>query len=230
MVKARFVAAFFGHKPGKAVFVGLYEVCGSHPMPRASIDKMPAQKELFKHGMNYGLPYGGQGIQLLFDLQPVDDLAKWGGKLIVNWPPPEIAFSRWASQNRFPVEAILDESILHGAIPDWRKLVFSWDELQVIPKEWRDVLAASRGVYFILDVSDGKGYVGMAENILERWLGYAKTGHGGNKLLRKRKPRNLLFTILERVSPDMEVRDLNERERTWKIRLHTFKYGLNDNL
>jgi hypothetical protein len=103
----------------------------------------------------------------------------------------------------------------------------------VLPTRWRSALAHWRGIYFIFDVSDAKGYVGAAyghDNILGRWLAYAATGHGGNSLLRQRDPRHFRFTILQRVSPDMEDDDVIRLEATWKERLHTRPpYGLNDN-
>lgn len=61
-------------------------------------------------------------------------------------------------------------------------------------------------------------------------IGYAATGHGGNRLLRKRDPRNFRFTILQRVSPDMEPTEVIQLESSWKERLHTrAPFGLNDN-
>ena len=67
-------------------------------------------------------------------------------------------------------------------------------------------------------------------NILGRWLNYAASGHGGNVLLRQRDPKTLRFTILQRVSPDMDAGDVIRLEGTWKERLHTRSpFGLNDN-
>ncbi len=228
MQKASFVASFIGHEAGKAIFIGLYQIRGFRQITRAALDKVPAQRELLKYGMDTG----DRKVQLLFDLAQIEPYADWKGKLIVRWPPPERSWSRWAANNHFEVDAILEESILHARMPDWRELVLSWDELHVIPRKWREFLEASRGIYYILDVTDGKGYVGSAygiDNILGRWLNYAKTGHGGNKLLRKRKARNLRFSILERVSPDLEVAEIIKRENTWKIRLQTRQFGLNEN-
>ena len=69
-----------------------------------------------------------------------------------------------------------------------------------------------------------------AENLLGRWLNYAASGHGGNRLLRQRDPQHFRFTILERVSPDMYAEDVIRLESTWKERLHTrAPHGLNDN-
>ena len=90
-----------------------------------------------------------------------------------------------------------------------------------------------RGVYLIHDRSDGKAYVGSAygeENLLGRWRNHAPTGHGGNKLLRRRDPANFRFSILERVSPDAAPADVVRLEASWKERLHTRSpSGLNDN-
>jgi len=102
----------------------------------------------------------------------------------------------------------------------------------VEPSTWKAALRQWRGIYFIFDESDGQGYVGAAygtDNLLGRWLNYAARGHGGNKELRKRDPGHFRFSILERVSPDMEAADVIRLESSWKDRLHTRKFGMNEN-
>ena len=112
-------------------------------------------------------------------------------------------------------------------------MVFSWSDLHVIPQRWIDVLSHWRGVYYIWDSRDRRGYVGSAtgeQGLYQRWINYAKSGHGGNKLLKLRKPKTFQFSILEWAAPDMEDREIMERERMWKERLHTKSPdGLNDN-
>ena len=117
-------------------------------------------------------------------------------------------------------------------MPPWDELTLTWDELQVLPSKWKAALSEWRGIYFILDESDGRGYVGSAyggENILGRWLNYASSGHGGNKELRNRDPANFRYSILQRVSPDMEPADIIRLEGTWKDRLHSREFGMNEN-
>jgi hypothetical protein len=132
-----------------------------------------------------------------------------------------------------PVSAILEESLLDSAMPEWHELNLSWEELKVLPSKWRAALKQWRGIYFIFDILDAKGYVGSAygiDNILQRWENYAVKGHGGNKLLLKRDPQSFRFTILQRVSPDMEPSEIIRLESSWKQRLHTREpHGLNDN-
>ena len=118
-------------------------------------------------------------------------------------------------------------------MPDWNELDLGWHEINLLPRPWRLALSHWRGIYYIFDTSDGKGYVGSAygaENLLGRWRNYAASGHGGNTLLRRREPKTLRFSILQRVSPDMDATDVIRLEATWKDRLHTrAPIGLNDN-
>ncbi len=117
-------------------------------------------------------------------------------------------------------------------MPSWEELTLTWEELKVLPSKWQVALSEWRGIYFILDETDGKGYVGSAygcDNILGRWLNYASSGHGGNKELRRRNAASFRFSILQRVSPDMEPADIIRLERTWKNRLHTREFGMNEN-
>jgi hypothetical protein len=72
-------------------------------------------------------------------------------------------------------------------MPDWREIELEWEELGVLSPRWKSKLTEWRGIYYIFDTSDGKGYVGSAygvDNLLGRWLHYAASGHGGNSLVR----------------------------------------------
>jgi hypothetical protein len=130
-----------------------------------------------------------------------------------------------------PVLAIHEESALDAAVPEWDAIELTWEQVRVMPTRWRTALSQWRGIYFIYDVSDGKGYVGSAsghDNLLGRWQNYAVAGDGGNVLLKTRDPKNFRFTILQRVSPDMEADTVIQVENSWKKRLHTIRpYGLN---
>ena len=116
--------------------------------------------------------------------------------MVIDWPGLERSWYRWADRNQFGVNAITEEPLLIAAMPDWQELTLDWPQLALLPTAWQAALAQWRGVYLIIDQSDGKQYVGSAygrENILQRWLGYARTGHGGNKLLKNRDPNDFVF-------------------------------------
>lgn len=227
-----YVASFIAYGPGKALFVGLYMIGKTKPLTPAQYWRIPAYKEMKSFGMR-GFTGEKRSSVLWFDLVPADLLATWKGKLIVGWPPPERSWWRRAHRNTMPVLSILEESAFDAAMPEWDEILLSWEELAVLPSRWKSALSHWRGIYYIFDCSDGRGYVGSAygeANLLGRWLNYAARGHGGNKLLRQRDPRNFRFSILQRVSPDMVASKIVRLESSWKVRLHSrHPLGLNDN-
>jgi hypothetical protein len=232
MASAGYVVSFIGFEPGKALFVGLYRIGGHKALTYAEYWQVPAHVELKKLGMK-GFSGNSRPSCLRFELTLLDFYSEWKGKLVVDWPPPERVWCRRAHRNEIPVRAILEESALDTAMKKWDELDLTWSQLGILPKRWQTKLQEWRGIYYIFDLSDGKGYVGSAygdSNLFGRWKMYASTGHGGNSLLRGRDPQNFRFTILELVSPTMEGDEVIRRESSWKERLHTRKpYGLNDN-
>lgn len=233
MVGTGYVASFIGREPGRALFIGLYSIASSNPLTHKEFWQVPAYVEMKAFGMKGWNVEEARPLVLWFDLVPVDFYNHWKGRLVVDWPPPERSWWRRAHRNTMPAIAIHEDSALDAAMPDWSELSLTWEELSVLPMRWRSSISQWRGIYYIFDAADGKGYVGSAygeNNLLGRWLNYAAQGHGGNRLLRQRDPKNFRFTILQRVSPDMDARDVIQIENSWKQRLHTRNpYGLNDN-
>jgi len=234
-LKAKYLASFLGRKPGKALFVGLYKINGSTVMGYDACRQQPAVAELIGHGMGGGSAPEKPATIRWFDLTLDESFyPNWKGRLVVKWPPPEIGYCRWAHTNDFPILAIHESSVLDAAMPSWDVLVLPWDQLGLIPSRWQDELKRWRGVYYIFDGSDGKGYVGSAtgeDNIGGRWIdGYAKSGHGGNTLLVGRDPKNFRFSMLQLVAHDMDPAAVVNLEASWKRRLHTrAPFGLNEN-
>jgi hypothetical protein len=231
MTKGGYVASFYGHESRRALFVGLYKIGKSKPLSYAQYWQVPAYKELKKLGMR-GFSGKSRSSVLWFDLKLLDFYSSWKGKLIVDWPPG-IAWWRRAHKNKIPIHAILEDSALDVTMMEWDRLDLGWNELGVISKRWQNKLSEWRGIYYIFDKSDAKGYVGSAygtDNLLGRWRNYSATGHGGNRLLRERDPENFRFTILELLSPVERIDNVRNRENSWKERLHTRSpHGLNDN-
>ena len=232
LTRAAYLASFIGRKAGEALFVGLYVVGGHRPIAYDEFWSIPANKELQKLGMKAGAASEHRSSALWFDLTLTDICADWKGKLVIGWPPPAISYARWAHQNEFKIKAILEESALDKGMPPSDEMQLTWEDLRNLPNSWVTVLAGWRGIYLILDGTDGKGYVGSAcgdENLHGRWSNYAATGDGGNKQLRERAPDRFLFSILELVSPTAGKDEVIQREKNWKDRLHTREFGLNSN-
>lgn len=104
---------------------------------------------------------------------------------------------------------------------------------------WKAALSNVKGIYLIVDTFSGKQYVGSAygdECIWQRWVNYAKNGHGGNvelkKLLKKNGEDykyNFKYSILEVCNLNLGNEYIINRETHWKEVLLTRKFGLNKN-
>jgi hypothetical protein len=230
LAKRKYLASFIGWKPGRALFVGLYENRGSRRISRRQFLGMPGNQALLDYGTRG--PADGHD-PLWFELQLRDELSSWKGRLELEWTGIDRSWWRLAEKNEFPVTAIHGENQLARDMPDWQELVLSWQELKALPGSWASRLAEWRGIYYIFDTAEHLGYVGAAygnENVLGRWKNYARSGDGGNRRLIGRDPNYFEFSILERVSPDMGAEAVQALEAQWEKRLHTrYPFGLNDN-
>ncbi len=104
-------------------------------------------------------------------------------------------------------------------------------------RDWHLSLATVAGVYLIVDASDGRQYVGSATGdggILGRWREYARTGHGGNVLLRKlldtkgpEHARHFRYTILATLPRGLSRMKALEQESLYKQKLGSRAFGLN---
>lgn len=230
MQKASHVASFIGQEPGHATFAGIYRIGPSKVLDHAGYCAFPGNSELAELGLSGRAP--DMPDCRAFELDLLEHYRDWVGRLTITWPKPYQNWWRWAGRGSFPVQTIESECRFKRDIPQWRDLVLSWNELRCIPASWKAFLASWRGIYLIHDCERRSGYVGSAggsDNILGRWLGYAATGHGGNRELRKSNPDALRFSILERTSPDLDLAELVALENSWKERLHTREFGLNAN-
>ncbi len=238
LVNSGYVASFIGQEAGRATFVALYSVAAAMPLTRPQFENLPVYRELrsfagsAKSWFTPDMEADRPTIQW-FNLQQVSFYSNWKGRLVVNWPPPERSWWRRAHRNDLALHAVHERSVFEADMPPWHKVNLTWDQLRALPRSWKARMSQWRGVYFIHDSSDHRGYVGAAygdSNLIGRWESYGRSGHGGNTLLRSRNPRNFRFSILERVSPDMEAAEVVALETSWKERLHTYAPGgLNDN-
>lgn len=226
------IASFIGREAGKALFIGLYAIGKGVPLTYREYWDKAEHKELRSYGMK-GFTGKTRSRILWFDMELKPFYPHWKGKLVVGWPPPERSWWRRAYRNAFPIIAVFQDSLLDSVMPNWDSIVLTWSDLAILPTRWKEALSQWRGIYHIFDITDGKSYVGSAyggDNLLGRWKNYASRGHGGNRLLRKRDHHAFRFSILQRVSPDMEAAEVIQLESTWKNRLHTrTPFGLNDN-
>ena len=130
-----------------------------------------------------------------------------------------------------------------GDFPGYQEVCLSYSRLKIVVKQnldtWRGALSNMKGVYLITDQASGRMYVGSAtgnDGLWQRWSNYVKTGHGGNRDLKKvlkSKGKdyvdNFQYSLLEvadsRVTDDYVL----ERESFWKNVLASREFGYNAN-
>jgi len=187
--RANYMASFLGLRPGTAHFVGLYRIGESRDLDLDSFWAIPQNQALRDFGYHGFTEQRAAEVGTVrqFSFEHLDAYANWRGKLVIEFPPPERSWFRLVNNGAFPVRAILEDSAFSAAPPDWQEIDLNVAQLAVLPESWRVRLAEWRGIYLIFDEQDGRSYVGSAygrDNLLGRWLTYARDGHGGNRELR----------------------------------------------
>ena len=141
------------------------------------------------------------------------------------------------------ISAILDKRVSISDFKGFDEVNIDYDILEAIVRDnlpsWRSALSNVKGIYLIADKLTGKQYVGSAygdECIWQRWLAYAKDGHGGNQELKALLSEhganykyNFKYSILEVCNMNLGSEYIIARENYWKEVLQTRKFGLNKN-
>ena len=166
-----------------------------------------------------------------------DDLRE---RVIIKWQNP-IVWHQWVNNQ---MEVIENHPGLHyKQFTDYSDFILDFHELREIAinqyKDWKSMLAPTKGVYLISDTMTGKLYVGAAygdEGICGRWSNYVFTnGHGNNKTLKElleKDPNyaiNFQFSILMLLPRTITPHEAIKKERLFKNKLGTNAFGLNNN-
>ncbi len=143
--------------------------------------------------------------------------------------------------DNFELLEILREKYTVEPFPGYENVKVKYRLLKSILSQeensWKTALSNVKGVYLISDLTTGNLYVGSAYGesaFWNRWSEYAKTGHGGNKHLRKlindngiEYAENFQYSILETRSMNSEDDEIINRESFWKDILLTREFGYN---
>ena len=221
-----YVASFIGVADGTCVFAALYHVknCG-----RLSAEELAQEPTVMRLFTDYGMDYRTKTDREFFRLTRREEMSEFSGRLVIS-PTRTRAYIRLAEALDPRITALSCENLFDAPIEDWREVALGAAELRVLGPTAAARLREWRGIYLIVDVSDGARYVGSAygeTNLLGRWQTHVAHDAGVTAELSRRDPKNFRFSILERVSPDMLAEDVIRLERTWMDRLYTIRYGLN---
>lgn len=229
-----YVASFVGLGDGTLVLAGIYRNAGVREREMSEIRSDPVAAELIADfGVNYQIDGTVPLAWTWFDLQRSAELLDYVGRLRIA-PRLTQTYVRLAENFAGEILSVERESLLEATPPDWRRMVVEASDLRLrsLPAAWAARLQGWRGVYIIVDQSDGARYVGAAygkDNFLGRWRAHVARETGATVGTASRATGNFRFAILERVSPDMVAEDVIRLEQSWIYRLDTREKGLNRN-
>lgn len=169
------------------------------------------------------------------------------GRLIINYPGPGARGRAFYFENHYPAMEIAEvfASEYSGeSFCGFDNVQHSFEQIEHIIKnqrlDWKTALMSVKGVYLIIDKSNGKKYVGSAygdTGLWSRWECYVNTGHGWNQGLSELISEtgieyaraNFQFSILEFYSMRTDDQFIINREQHWKRVLCSNQFGYNRN-
>ena len=228
--KRGYMASFVRVASGRLAFVGLYRIQSVADRPTAEICATPAMRRVLdEFGANRELEAEGTEVWPVVELDRLSVMDDLVGRLQIA-PRLTQSYARLADRLDAEIVELSAESVLVPTAPDWRDFIVTGSEVRTLPAPWAARLREWRGIYLIVDRSDGARYVGSAygtENLLGRWRTHVPGDWGVTVELRLRSPLDFSFSILERVNPDWPVDEVVALERSWMDRLQTISHGLN---
>ena len=167
------------------------------------------------------------------------------GRLLVHHPGPRVPGRAFTTERYYAdliVSQIFDKPYSGETFCGYENIKHDFNILESIFKtnkiDWKAALENVKGVYLIIDKSNGKMYIGSAygeSGIWSRWACYIGTGHGWNdeltKLIDKEgfdyARKNFKFSLLEYRSMKTDDKVIINREQYWKNILLSVTYGYN---
>ncbi len=208
------------HEPNEWLFGGVYEV-----VERLNVTR-------------------GRGYKISL----TDQFTPYIGRLKLSWKRSGRAKSRKLENylEEFRVSELLREKYTGAIFCGYEHINHDFHILENIflasKPDWKAALYSVKGVYLIMDKSNGKKYVGSAygaDGVWSRWSCYIGNGHGGhsNELTQLIKVKgkeyarqNFRFSLLEYRPMKTDDTEIIARENYWKeALLSRGEFGYNKN-
>lgn len=197
---------------------------------------------------NYGSPQPTKNGNSVYDIREVKGFEVLKDLVVIDWGKSRTWMQNWTTNKEVKrIEQAKDSDGL-PLFFRYEDVMLSFSQLRKVveDKDWRAKLESVNCVYLILDKANGKQYVGVTykdvkpgikNGILGRWSEYAQTGHGGNKLLEQLlakegiqyAEKNFQWTILETLPLNVISKVAIDREKMYKEKFGTRKFGYNEN-
>lgn len=167
----------------------------------------------------------------------IEEFRPYFGRVILEYKnPPSAQNEVRVASTIFPeirVHEIRATGFGDDGFPGFSDVTVSWGKLNEIItrgyESWHTALSNMKGIYLIVDRSNGAAYVGKADSaqgaLWARWTSYARTCHGGNVELVKLDPAHIKqhfqWSILEVMDWKTQDEYVDARESWWKKALST---------
>lgn len=217
---AKFLAAFIVDHAGRPVFAGLYGIDGEGSIPVGDIDPVNGQVTVAGENGNTGS---------LYETSVVPEFEEFEDRLVIDWGAGTRSWNQWADRNEKRVVEIAAQQ--ETPWPGWRSFRCPVDDLHLLPRGWRSILQATRGIYLLTDAA-GQLYVGSAkgtDGLLGRWDGYRGGRSGGNVGLARDAIAPFTAAVLETFDGGVTNETIELAESEWKTKLGARETGLNRN-
>lgn len=182
-----------------------------------------------------------QGENAYYDLEPIDLLKDYEGRLMIDWGKSTRMWHQKGTTEK-PIVAIqADEKKVFSG---FENLILTYDELKEIVENptiyeaWHTALSSVNAIYLIVDRETGKQYVGSAygkDGLLGRWSCYVNSLHGNNKLMKElicthpERYHHFQFSILQILPKTATDDEIIQTESLYKKKLLSIPFGMNDN-
>ena len=222
-------AVFISDKERYAKLFAVYKVGDSVP---DTPDVMP---------VGFPRPEEFQGKNAFFDLQYIDVLKEYEGRLIIDWGK---SVRRWHQKGTTEKSIVAIQTDRKKIFSGFETLILNYDELKEIIENptiydsWHTALSAVNAIYLITDTETGQHYVGSAygkDGLLGRWSCYISTQHGNNKQMKAlicnhpNRYHHFQFSILQILPKTVTANDVIQTESLYKKKLLSIPFGMNEN-
>lgn len=182
-----------------------------------------------------------RGENAYFDLQYVELLKEYEGKLTIDWGNSTRMWHQKGTTDKSIVSIQADEKKVFSG---FENLILTYDELkeiienQTVYGAWHTALSAVNAIYLIVDRETGKQYVGSAygkDGLLGRWSCYVRSLHGNNKLMKElicaypERYHHFQFSILQILPKTVTDDEVIQIEGLYKRKLMSSSFGMNGN-
>ena len=169
------------------------------------------------------------------------------GRLLIKHRGPGARGKSFLFENNYldmEVAEIFENEYSGETFCGFDKIEHSFDKIEHIIRnqrlDWKTALLNVKGIYLIVDKSNGRNYVGSAygdSGIWSRWECYVHTGHGWNEGIKQviedagieYARQNFQFSLLEFYSKRTDDQLIKDREQYWSRVLCSNTFGYNRN-